>query len=49
MYGLGADATNAEAIRSIYSAKGRPLTDPVIVHVSDWEMVGKIVDGKEAD
>jgi L-threonylcarbamoyladenylate synthase len=49
VYGLGADATNAEAIKSIYTAKGRPLTDPVIVHVSDWEMIGKIVEVEEAD
>lgn len=35
VYGLGADATNAAAVRRIYSAKGRPATNPLIVHVSD--------------
>src|SRR4051794_35009408 len=34
VYGLGADATNAEAVRKIFAAKGRPATNPLIVHVS---------------
>lgn len=33
VYGLGADAGSAEAVRSIFAAKGRPSTDPLIVHV----------------
>lgn len=35
VYGLGADAANAEAVRKIYLAKGRPPANPLIVHVSD--------------
>lgn len=35
VYGLGADATNAEAVRRIFAAKGRPGTNPLIVHVAD--------------
>jgi L-threonylcarbamoyladenylate synthase len=35
VYGLGADATNAEAVRRIFAAKGRPGTNPLIVHVSN--------------
>jgi L-threonylcarbamoyladenylate synthase len=35
VYGLGADATNAQAIARIYAAKGRPSTNPLIVHVAD--------------
>lgn len=35
VYGLGADATNAAAVRRIFAAKGRPSTNPLIVHVSD--------------
>src|SRR5690348_16533030 len=35
VYGLGADATNAEAVRRIFAAKGRPSTNPLIVHVSE--------------
>jgi L-threonylcarbamoyladenylate synthase len=33
VYGLGADATSAEAIDRIYWAKGRPGTNPLIVHI----------------
>ena len=35
VYGLGADASNPSAVRSIYEAKGRPADHPVIVHVAD--------------
>src|SRR5947207_9629696 len=35
VYGLGADATNAEAVAKIFAAKGRPATNPLIVHVAD--------------
>lgn len=37
VYGLGADATNASAVERIYAVKGRPTTNPVIVHVADIE------------
>jgi len=42
VYGLGADACNADAVAQIYSVKGRPSDHPLIVHVpsmdalSDW-------------
>ena len=35
VYGLGADATNAEAIARLYQAKGRPAFNPLIAHVGD--------------
>lgn len=35
VYGLAADATNAEAVARIYNAKGRPAFNPLIVHVAD--------------
>jgi L-threonylcarbamoyladenylate synthase len=35
VYGLGADAGNALAVRRIFEAKGRPADHPVIVHVAD--------------
>ena len=38
VYGLGADATNAAAVRRIFAAKGRPGTNPLIVHVSDAQV-----------
>lgn len=37
VYGLGADATNGEAVAAIFSAKGRPSFNPLIVHVPDLE------------
>jgi len=37
VYGLAADATNAEAVARIYEAKGRPSFNPLIVHVSDLD------------
>ncbi|HEY3563816.1 MAG TPA: L-threonylcarbamoyladenylate synthase, partial [Casimicrobiaceae bacterium] len=35
VYGLGADASNARAVRRIFAVKGRPEDHPVIVHVAD--------------
>jgi L-threonylcarbamoyladenylate synthase len=34
VYGLGADATQGEAVAAIFAAKGRPLFNPLIVHVT---------------
>jgi L-threonylcarbamoyladenylate synthase len=42
VYGLAADATNAEAVAHIYEAKGRPSFNPLIVHVSSFEEAQKI-------
>lgn len=36
VYGLGADASNEDAVRSIFSAKGRPADNPLIVHLADF-------------
>jgi L-threonylcarbamoyladenylate synthase len=44
VYGLAADATNAEAVARIYEAKGRPGFNPLIVHAVDLataEQVGE--------
>ncbi|NYD88702.1 L-threonylcarbamoyladenylate synthase [Sphingomonas melonis] len=35
VYGLAADAGNADAVAGIYAAKGRPSFNPLIVHVAD--------------
>jgi L-threonylcarbamoyladenylate synthase len=35
VYGLGADATNPQAVARIYEAKGRPADHPLIVHIAD--------------
>lgn len=45
VYGLGADALDADAVASIFAAKGRPSTDPLIVHVDGLAMAADIVDG----
>ncbi len=37
VYGLGADATNADAAKRIYKAKGRPSDNPLIIHVAKPE------------
>jgi L-threonylcarbamoyladenylate synthase len=37
VYGLGADATNADAVARIYKAKGRPTDHPLIVHVQSMQ------------
>jgi L-threonylcarbamoyladenylate synthase len=42
VYGLGADAANAEAIARLYLAKGRPSFNPLIAHVGDLESAEKI-------
>ena len=42
VYGLAADATDAQAIVRIYEAKGRPAFNPLIVHVSDLDLAQKI-------
>lgn len=44
VYGLGADATNTEAVKKVYLAKGRPSDNPLIVHVNSKEMVEEYVD-----
>ncbi len=40
VYGLGADACNAEAVERIYAAKGRPADHPLIVHVASMDGLG---------
>ena len=44
VYGLAADATNAEAVARIYEAKGRPSFNPLIVHVPNYEAAQRIGD-----
>jgi L-threonylcarbamoyladenylate synthase len=44
VYGLGADACNADAVARIYSVKGRPADHPLIVHVASMEGLGAWAD-----
>jgi L-threonylcarbamoyladenylate synthase len=41
VYGLGADATNPDAVKRIYEVKGRPVDHPLIVHISSINQVEK--------
>lgn len=45
VYGLGADALNAEAVAKIFAAKQRPSWDPLIVHVSNRDMLHRVAVG----
>lgn len=42
VYGLGANALDVRAVAKIFVAKDRPAWDPLIVHVSDEEMLARI-------
>lgn len=44
VYGLGANALNIEAVMKIFEYKGRPLSDPLIVHVTSTEMALSLVE-----
>jgi L-threonylcarbamoyladenylate synthase len=43
VYGLGADAMNASAVRRVFEIKGRPSRNPLIVHVSSVQMATRCV------
>lgn len=43
VYGLGANALDADAVARIFEAKGRPLTSPLIVHVASEEILRDVV------
>ncbi len=42
VYGLGADALNAKAVCEVFRLKGRPATNPLIVHVADAEAAARL-------
>jgi len=44
VYGLGADARNSAAVRRIYATKGRPPSNPLIVHVHSVEQIFEYAD-----
>lgn len=49
VYGLGADALNPLAVREIFIWKGRPATNPVIVHFSKISQIYKVIDLTELE
>ncbi|MDR2982629.1 MAG: threonylcarbamoyl-AMP synthase, partial [Puniceicoccales bacterium] len=44
VYGLAADALNEAAVQKIFEAKGRPLIDPLIVHVGNMAGVAQLAE-----
>ena len=42
VYGLGANALDPEAVKSVYAAKGRPADNPLIVHIADLKDISEI-------
>lgn len=51
VYGLGANALDRNAVLSIFSAKGRPADNPLIIHISDFEQIYALAEDvpKEAE
>src|SRR5437763_1094511 len=43
VYGLGADAFQPQAVEQIFAVKGRPLSDPLIVHIADEAVLESLV------
>lgn len=41
VYGLAANALNGEAVAKIFKAKGRPMDNPLIVHIADFSDIEK--------
>lgn len=46
VYGLAARIDNEEALKNIYKIKGRPSDNPLIVHVSSYEMLVNYIEGE---
>jgi len=46
VYGLGADATNEEAVKKIFIAKGRPGDNPLIVHITSVDQIQTVIRGE---
>jgi L-threonylcarbamoyladenylate synthase len=44
VYGIGADASNKQAVARIYQVKGRPADHPLIVHIHSMQVMGQWVD-----
>ncbi|AKB84711.1 L-threonylcarbamoyladenylate synthase [Methanococcoides methylutens] len=49
VYGLGADALNADAVLKIFKAKGRPADNPLIVHIANKDQCSELAEEISAD
>ena len=45
VYGLGANGLSSVAVNKIFKAKNRPQDNPLILHISDYEMMERLVYG----
>ncbi|MBW7573419.1 L-threonylcarbamoyladenylate synthase [Caproiciproducens faecalis] len=43
VYGLAANALDGKAVAAIFAAKGRPMDNPLIVHISDFDQIYQLV------
>ena len=46
VYGLGANALDAGAVKRIFEAKGRPGDNPLIVHISAIDQLSPLIEGE---
>ncbi len=44
VYGLGANALDPETVAKIFQVKNRPANNPLIAHISDWEMLEQVTE-----
>lgn len=44
VYGLGADATSQSAVELIYAVKGRPSSNPLIIHIAEISDLARVAD-----
>lgn len=42
VYGIGCDALNPSAIKSVFALKGRPPENPLIVHLASWDWIDRV-------
>lgn len=45
VYGLAANAFDPQAVRAVFAAKGRPMDNPLIVHLPDKNQIGRVTRG----
>lgn len=49
VYGIGADAYNEDAVQKIFTAKGRPSDNPLIVHIYSYDQLNEVADMSHVD
>lgn len=42
VYGIACDALNKDAVMRVFEVKGRPSDNPLIVHISEWDMLDMV-------